>query len=137
MSSDFQPPSELLLDETFMRKVLDEYGQSSAKPDPRGFVIKSLNIRDPLLASNNLGRSVNKASFIRICKAFRHGAKTLTKILQKVGMLLPGPLPGAVHGPAVLAIAAASRGIVRKSTHHCGACAALQAWRSSSSSRPM
>jgi hypothetical protein len=84
VARDFQPPTELLLDEAFMRQMLETFGQSSAKPDPRGFVIKALNIRDPLLANNNLGRSVNKASFIRIRKAFRHGAKTLSSILQKV-----------------------------------------------------
>ncbi len=67
-----------------MAQILEEFGQQAAKADTRGFAIKCLNIRDPLLASNNLGRSVNKASYLRIRKAFRHGAKTLGKILLKV-----------------------------------------------------
>lgn len=52
---------------------------------PRGFQLKHLNIMDPLLATNNLGRSVSKASFSRIRKALAHGARTLTTILHKVG----------------------------------------------------
>lgn len=45
------------------------------------FTIKFLNIMDPLLPSNNLGRSVSKASFARIKKAMSYGARDLDRIL--------------------------------------------------------
>lgn len=45
---------------------------------------KHLNILDPLLSSNNLGRSVSKASFSRIRKALAHGAHALDAILAQV-----------------------------------------------------
>lgn len=50
----------------------------------RSFAIKFLNIMDPLLPTNNLGRSVSKASFARIRKALKHGAQVLTDILLEV-----------------------------------------------------
>ncbi len=51
----------------------------------RPFATKSLNIMDPLLPTNNLGRSVSRANFLRIRRAFAHGAKTLASIMAKVG----------------------------------------------------
>jgi hypothetical protein len=38
----------------------------AAAPAPAAFALKHLNIVDPLLPTNNLGRSVSKASFARI-----------------------------------------------------------------------
>ncbi len=52
------------------------------------FVVKSLNIMDALLSSNNLGRSVSRANFLRIRRAFAHGAKTLAAIMAKVRVCL-------------------------------------------------
>ena len=57
---------------------------SRAPPAPRSFPPKHLNIMDPLLPTNNLGRSVNQASAKRIRLAFRNGASTLEGILAKV-----------------------------------------------------
>lgn len=51
---------------------------------PRAFQLKFLNIMDPLLPTNNLGRSVNKSSFARIRRALDYGAKRLDSILKKV-----------------------------------------------------
>ncbi|KAK9841209.1 hypothetical protein WJX74_001905 [Apatococcus lobatus] len=56
---------------------------SKAPPAPRSFPPKHLNIMDPLLPTNNLGRSVNQASAKRIRLAFRNGASTLEGILAK------------------------------------------------------
>ena len=50
----------------------------------RSFPIKFLNIMDPLLATNNLGRSVSKANFARIRKALAHGSSTLSDIMSQV-----------------------------------------------------
>ena len=52
--------------------------------EQRAFVTKSLNIMDQLLPSNNLGRSVSRANFLRIRRAFAQGAKTLAAIMRKV-----------------------------------------------------
>lgn len=57
---------------------------SKGPPAPRSFPPKHLNIMDPLLPTNNLGRSVNQASAKRIRLAFRYGASTLQGILAKV-----------------------------------------------------
>ncbi len=49
------------------------------------FPLKHLNIVDPLLPSNNLGRSVSKASYARVRKALALGSRTLEAALLKVG----------------------------------------------------
>ncbi len=56
---------------------------ASAGPSPAALLVKHLNIIDPLLPSNNLGRSVSKASFSRIRRAFAYGASTLGDILAQ------------------------------------------------------
>lgn len=116
--------SSPLLDDDFMRRVLQQYsvqqylapqqqaglaaaaaaagqpptsqqadgssGGSSngAAPPPLvapHFPLKHLNIVDPLLPSNNLGRSVSKASYARVRKALALGSRTLEAALLKVG----------------------------------------------------
>jgi len=52
------------------------------------FPLKHLNIVDPLLPSNNLGRSVSKASFARVKKALELGSRTLEQALLKVRVLV-------------------------------------------------
>ena len=84
----------MLLSDKFTEEMMEMYspvrhkpGQDSKPglPQPsRSFPVKLLNIMDPLLPTNNLGRSVSKASFARIRKALAHGAKTLTDIMAKV-----------------------------------------------------
>ena len=54
----------------------------------RAFVVRLLNIVDPLLPSNNLGRSVSRASYLRIRRAFAHGAKTLALVMEKVRLAI-------------------------------------------------
>lgn len=84
----------LLLNEDFTDEMMEMYSPARQKSRPdskpvvapanRSFSVKFLNIMDPLLPTNNLGRSVNKASFARIRKAFAHGAQSLTTIVAKV-----------------------------------------------------
>ena len=84
----------LLLSEDFTDEMMEMYSPTRQKPSSdskpvvsqanRSFPVKFLNIMDPLLPSNNLGRSVNKASFARIRKALAHGAQTLTSIVGQV-----------------------------------------------------
>lgn len=60
---------------------------TSSKADSgggRGFIVRCLNIMDPLLPSNNLGRSVVRSSFARIRRAFGHGATLVRGMALKV-----------------------------------------------------
>lgn len=54
-----------------------------AAPELRPFAIRQLNVVDPLLPNNNLGRSVSKASYLRIRRAFEHGARLLAQIAEQ------------------------------------------------------
>lgn len=57
---------------------------SKADSGGRGFIVRCLNIMDPLLPSNNLGRSVVRSSFSRIRRAFGHGAALVRGMALKV-----------------------------------------------------
>lgn len=59
-------------------------GPSAAAAEPRPFPAKFTNVVDPLLPSNNLGRSVSHASFLRIKKALALGHRSMTAITQAV-----------------------------------------------------
>lgn len=48
----------------------------------RSFVSKYLNVVDPLCVHNNLGRSVYKGNFYRICSAFVFGAEKLARLFD-------------------------------------------------------
>ncbi len=79
-----------------MHKQYDPVGArepGKGPPPPRSFPCKHLNIMDPLLPTNNLGRSVNQASAKRIRLALRNGASTLEGILTKVDLTKSSPLP--------------------------------------------
>ena len=88
------PEDSLLLSEDFVDEMMEMYSptrqksSSDSKPavpqSNKSFPVKFLNIMDPLLPTNNLGRSVSKASFARIRKALAHGAQSLTNIVAKV-----------------------------------------------------
>lgn len=88
---DLPSDTELLLDGDFMRDVLQRYsvqqaeGAAAAPLVAPHFPLKHLNIVDPLLPSNNLGRSVSKASYARVKKALLLGSRTLEEALLKVG----------------------------------------------------
>ena len=80
-----------LLDQAFLEGAVAQFGtkapaegQQAHAGAPTAFAVKHLNIVDPLLPTNNLGRSVSKASFARIRRAFAHGAATLDALLLKV-----------------------------------------------------
>ena len=87
----------MLLSDDFTEEMMELYSPVRHKQAPdskpvmpqpsKSFPVKLLNIMDPLLPTNNLGRSVSKASFARIRKALAHGAKTLTDIMAKVHCL--------------------------------------------------
>lgn len=91
-----QDKEELLLSSDTIDEMLNMYSPAPPQPDSqatlpasnRNFSVKFLNIMDPLLPTNNLGRSVSKASFARIRKALKHGAETLTDIMLKVRAVL-------------------------------------------------
>jgi syndecan 1 len=81
-----------LLTPAFTKRVLDKYGNDAiinaekgqAGPggggNRRAMQPKHLNVIDPLLPSNNLGRSVSQGNAKRIQKALRLGAAKLTSL---------------------------------------------------------
>lgn len=68
-----------------LARFRSEMASSRADLGSRAFVIRCLNIMDPLLPNNNLGRSVVRSSFARIRRAFGHGAALLRCLAGKVG----------------------------------------------------
>ena len=77
--------------------MLEMYSPVQQGPG-KAFTIKNMNIMDPLLPTNNLGRSVNKASKARIRKALAHGCHMLDSIFDKVRMRPHVPLvPHLAH----------------------------------------
>ena len=58
------------------------------------FQVRNMNIVDPLMPTNNLGRSVTRANKARIRKALAAGASALSAILDKV---CPAQLPYTLH----------------------------------------
>ncbi|CAL8466851.1 g6387 [Coccomyxa elongata] len=68
-----------------LNAMLEMYSPRLQQGPGKTFAIKNVNIVDPLLPTNNLGRSVNKASKARIRKALAHGSHMLDSIFEKVG----------------------------------------------------
>jgi len=87
---------DLLFDKEFLKSSVDKATVPPRSSDAcyTRFRPKHLNIIDPLKECNNLGRSVNRASFHRIRTAFLYGARNLGHIL----MLPPEVIPDEVYG---------------------------------------
>lgn len=84
-----EPPqkdrSDLLFSQDFLFKCTQVYGVSLVGVQDfqgRNFISKNMNVVDPLRVDNNLGRSVNRGNFFRICRAFAYGAKQIEKLLH-------------------------------------------------------
>ncbi|XP_074311885.1 uncharacterized protein LOC141647556 [Silene latifolia] len=75
--------SQLLLSDDFMRECVRKFSVPSrgGEANYKTFMMKHLNIVDPLKENNNLGRSVSKGNFFRIRSAFSYGARKLGQIL--------------------------------------------------------
>ncbi|GFR47993.1 hypothetical protein Agub_g9817, partial [Astrephomene gubernaculifera] len=87
---------EPLLTEPFMTRAYQRYTApqlAAAGGELKPFAIRQLNVMDPILPNNNLGRSVSKASYLRIRRAFEHGARMLADIAEQAKEL--GPFIGA------------------------------------------
>ncbi|GIL74028.1 hypothetical protein Vretifemale_4098, partial [Volvox reticuliferus] len=87
---------DALLTKDFMARAYLKYTEPQLKAqggEPKQFAIKQLNVMDPILPGNNLGRSVSKASYLRIRRAFEHGARMLAEIADQAKEL--GPFIGA------------------------------------------
>ena len=72
------------LPEAFHTQMVAMYSSAPKGASARPFACKHINIMDPLAASNNLGRSVSKASFLRLRKALKRGALTLGQAIAQV-----------------------------------------------------
>eukprot|EP00899_Mesostigma_viride_P015212 jgi/Mesvir1/23692/Mv18645-RA.1 len=57
-------------------------GPSSGFPSHKSFLTKNMNVLDPMLPTNNLGRSVSKGNLHRIRMALAHGVKKLVRVFQ-------------------------------------------------------
>ncbi len=73
----------LLLDERAVEPLLQQVRQDGPS-GPRAFQRKFVNVQDPLLPTNNLGRSVSKYSFTRMKRAMAHSAHALKSALLLV-----------------------------------------------------
>ena len=79
------------LPEGFHSQMVSMYSSAPKGASSRPFACKHINIMDPLAASNNLGRSVSKASFLRLRKALNRGALTLGQATAQVCCLAGHP----------------------------------------------
>ncbi|GMH43039.1 hypothetical protein BSKO_10961 [Bryopsis sp. KO-2023] len=90
------PPSEngTLLTANFMKLMLESYSYTPVVPtNTKGPAFpKFINIMDPLLHTNNLGRSVSKTSEIRIRNAFGYAAGKLAAVFKRAKKDLPGAM---------------------------------------------
>lgn len=80
------PPAEHgTLLSAFMNAMLHSYSYNPVVPtNTKGPAFpKFINIMDPLLHTNNLGRSVSKTSEVRIRNAFGYAAGKLTALFKK------------------------------------------------------
>ncbi|CAH9138566.1 unnamed protein product [Cuscuta epithymum] len=75
--------TNLLLAEERLRDCMEMFAVPSRAPESnkRVFQQKYLNIVDPLKENNNVGRSVHKGNYHRICFAFKYGVRKLGQIL--------------------------------------------------------
>nr|GMC56804.1 uncharacterized protein LOC109156416 isoform X1 [Ipomoea batatas] len=76
--------NSLLLSEEFLRNCMEMFSvpsRTTHESNKRVFQQKHLNIIDPLKENNNLGRSVHRGNYYRICSAFRYGVRKLGQIL--------------------------------------------------------
>ncbi|XP_066391661.1 uncharacterized protein [Miscanthus floridulus] len=88
--------SDLLFDKEFLKSSMDKATVPPKNSDScyTRFRPKHLNIVDPLKEDNNLGRSVNRASFNRIRTAFLYGARKLGHILMSPSEVIPDEIYG-------------------------------------------
>ncbi|KAL6902041.1 hypothetical protein ACP4OV_004917 [Aristida adscensionis] len=87
---------DLLFDKEVLKCSVDKASAAQRDSDAlyTRFRPKHLNIIDPLKEDNNLGRSVNKASFHRIRTALSYGARKLGHILALPSELVPDGIYG-------------------------------------------
>uniref|UniRef100_J3LNK0 PAP/OAS1 substrate-binding-related domain-containing protein n=1 Tax=Oryza brachyantha TaxID=4533 RepID=J3LNK0_ORYBR len=88
------PGGDLLFDKEFLKNSVQKTSPKDTNACYNEFRAKYLNIIDPLKEHNNLGRSVNRASFNRIRTAFSYGAQKLGKVL----LLQPELIPDEIYG---------------------------------------
>ena len=79
---------DVLLREEILGGLLNMYRpRKELAPVTKAF-IRRFNIVDPLLPTNNLGKSINIASKYRIREALTHGSRVLASIFAKVDACL-------------------------------------------------
>ena len=76
---------DVLLREEILGGLLNMYRPNKELAPVTKAFIRRFNIVDPLLPTNNLGKSINIASKYRIREALTHGSRVLASIFAKVG----------------------------------------------------
>ncbi len=76
-----------MLKEHILESMLNMYRPPREQGRVTKAFIRRFNIVDPLLPTNNLGKSINIASKYRIREALVHGSRALTSIFAKVGQV--------------------------------------------------
>lgn len=97
----------------YQRSVAEYRVSTSASSGGTGagglrFVVRFVNILDPLLPGNNLGRTITRSGAARMRRAFARGAAQLEAIAARCGVPRAGD-PGVHSGAASTAEAAARR----------------------------
>lgn len=72
------------LPEGFHAQMVAMYSSAPTGAAARPFSRKHVNIMDPLASTNNLGRSVSRASYLRMRGALKRGAATLAAAAAEV-----------------------------------------------------
>ncbi|MCO5581159.1 hypothetical protein L7F22_035037 [Adiantum nelumboides] len=83
--SPIKDGNDLLFSSDFLSTCSHVYGVSAIGVHDlqgRSFSSKNMNVVDPLRFDNNLGRSVNRGNFFRICRAFAYGAKQIERLFH-------------------------------------------------------
>ncbi|KAK3254776.1 hypothetical protein CYMTET_36017 [Cymbomonas tetramitiformis] len=75
--------SHRYLPDSLVPSLPDTMTYNNSDGGQRPLLTKHLNVLDPLLPTNNLGRSVSRSNLCRIRRAFSHGAAKLQKTLDK------------------------------------------------------
>lgn len=84
---------DAMLKERILESMLNMYRPPREQGPVTKAFIRKFNIVDPLLPTNNLGKSINIASKYRIREALLHGSRVLNSIFAQVMLILKASLP--------------------------------------------
>lgn len=92
----------VLLRRDVLSRMLEMYQPQAGSEPRRAFQVRNMNIVDPLMPTNNLGRSVTRANKARVRKALAAGAAVLSGIVDKVCPCAHNPEPWSLEKQPLL-----------------------------------